>query len=143
MKKIMMMVVALLVSATTVNAQTQKATMQARNVGGKGEHAKMTVEEMAKKRTDGMIKRFGFPQDLYAKIYPLQLNRTNEMHKARATDPVDKAAMKSASATYKAGLQKVLTPAQFQQVKQAWAEARAKHKEGKGEKTKTFEEVED
>lgn len=137
------MVVALILSATAVNAQAPKANMQAKNAGGKGENTKMTVEEIAKKRTDGMIKRFGFPQDLYAKIYPLQLSRTNEMHKARATEPVDKAAMKSASTTYKAGLQKVLTPTQFQQVKQAWAEARAKHKEGRGEKAKTIEEVED
>ncbi len=143
MKRIMMMVVALLVSATAVNAQAQKATMKAKNADSKVERAEMTVEDMAKKRTDGMIKRFGFPQSLYAKIYPLQLNRINEMHKARATEPMDKTAMRVASETYKTSLQKVLTPAQFQQVKQAWAEARAKHKEGKGEKARTHEEVED
>lgn len=132
----MMIVVALLISAITIKAQGKRS-------GGRENHANMSVEEMAKKRTDGMIKRFGFPQDLYAKLYPINVERTTAVRKAKAVEPADRAAMKAANENYKAGLQKVLTPAQFQQVKEAWAEAKAKHKDAKGDKAKHQNELED
>jgi hypothetical protein len=137
MKKVMMIVVALLISA-----HYYKSTRKRRS-GGRENHANMSVEEMAKKRTDGMIKRFGFPQDLYAKLYPINVERTTAVRKAKAVEPADRAAMKAANENYKAGLQKVLTPAQFQQVKEAWAEAKAKHKDAKGDKAKHQNELED
>lgn len=129
-----MMVIALLVTATAVNAQGRGPGKGPRPEGGKGEMQNLSPEEHAKKRTEGMIKRFGFPQDLYAKIYPIQLERMVAVKKARATEPADKAAMKTANLNYKAGLKKTLTATQYQQVEQAWAEAKAKRQQNKGDK---------
>lgn len=140
MKKVMFMLVALLIAATSVNAQGKgKAAGK-----GKAKNANASVEELAHKRADKMVAKFGFPQELKEKIYTLKFERITAIRAAKATQPVDKSAVKSANEKYKAGLQSVLTADQFAQVKKAWEAAKAKKKDSKNAaKANEEDELED
>jgi hypothetical protein len=140
MKKVLFMIVALLISATAVNAQGK-----GKGAGkGKAKNAALSVEDLAHKRADKMVAKFAFPQELKEKIYTLKFDRITAIRAAKATQPVDKSAVKLANEKYKAGLQSVLTAEQFGQVKKAWEAAKAKKKDSKNAaKANEEDELED
>lgn len=125
MKKLMMIIATTAMLAGTANAQANAAKPKQEKNQSK------SPADLAKIRTNKMIERFAFPQDLFDKIYPLKLERITLVRKAKETSPPNKELMKQANKKYVDGLKSVLSAEQFAKVKAAWDEAKAKRKEAK------------
>jgi hypothetical protein len=91
-----------------------------------------SVEDLAKKRTEGFSKRFEIPKDLEPKIYSIMLDRISSIRNAKAVSPPNTKAIKAANKKFQSGLKGVLSPEQYKKVKDGYAKSMAKVKKEKG-----------
>jgi protein CpxP len=113
MKKLLLPLLALVLSATAASAQMAPA-----QGGGRQVHS---PEEMATRQTEGLTKRLGLSADQSAKVQQIMLDRDKEMMAMRGqvqagTDRAQlREQMQANRAKYDDQLKQVLTPDQFTQ----------------------------
>jgi protein CpxP len=126
MKKLLLPLLALVLSATAVSAQTTPQD------GGRPRH---TPEEMATRQTEGLTKRLGLNADQSTKVQQIMLDRDKEMMAMRGqmqtgTDRSQlREQMQANRAKYDDQLKQVLTADQF--TKYTAMQANRRHRGGR------------
>ena len=123
MKKLFFFIAISLATISVSNAQNAETATKT---------AERTVEELAKKRTEGFVKRFELPKDLEPKIYTVMLERVSSIRKAKAVNPPNTKAIKAANKKFKSGLKGALSPEQYKKVMDSYSKSMAKIKKEKG-----------
>ena len=115
MKKFLLPLLALALSATAASAQT--------TLDQAGGRPRRTPEEMAARQTEGLTKQLGLSADQAAKVQPILLARGQEMMAMRSQMQAGTAdrnqlrtQMQASRAKYDDQLKAILTPEQFTQM---------------------------